>query len=555
VVLLEQISSQLAGFSNNTPPSSPGTAATAPFSPGLAILWVNVLWFLSLVTSIASAFYVMLVQQWVRRYTRMTQDLPREHVCIRLSLFLGAHKYRLSHAIGWTKVPLHISMLLFLSGLVIFLFTISLTIAIVVAIFTGLLGLAYFTLTILPVIDELCPYFTPMSDMSWYVWHAYAALAVLYWRWVAKLLHDIVVPHNLGDIRTSRQGTPPGQSTPPGQGIPSRQRRLSKWLGTLERSLWRHQQSLKDGLQSSIVQRALRSPVSMDTNMLTWLLQRPRMSESGMIREFLTNIPPITLVQLMCAPQKLGQVDLRRRLSDLLGSCAPGTVGLNLDEDERCRRLQACLNTVDVVVKAHFVTDGVSPSPSLLNEIWAEFANMRLMRALWVDRDLGIRLTARSICALFAKYLLNKSQHQESELLWLEGALGVPSHAVINVAFGSPQLRQVLNAKSFINGVLPHQTDVLPAEHLGSFSGTLQIIMTTKVQTHLSRNRLKRHLSTLVRQIQDDPDEANGDVVNKLYAMFPGYIPSPGLAPALTVPIPSSSGPSRASLAGTSSQV
>ncbi|KAI0279020.1 hypothetical protein BGY98DRAFT_907290, partial [Russula aff. rugulosa BPL654] len=116
-ILLSQISQQLTGFQNNT---YPRPQETAPFSPTLAILFVNALWFLSLVIAIVSAFYVMLVQQWIRQYTQTLAELT-DNQRVRSCLFIGSQKYKLSHAIGWIPLPLHISVFLFLSGLIIFL--------------------------------------------------------------------------------------------------------------------------------------------------------------------------------------------------------------------------------------------------------------------------------------------------------------------------------------------------------------------------------------------------------------------------------------------------
>jgi len=77
--LLEQISQQLAGFQNTTfPPSQNSTS----FSPSHTIICVNVLWFLSLITSIVSAFYVMLVQQWVHWHQEKPPTLARANARI-----------------------------------------------------------------------------------------------------------------------------------------------------------------------------------------------------------------------------------------------------------------------------------------------------------------------------------------------------------------------------------------------------------------------------------------------------------------------------------------
>ena len=115
VVLLGQISQQLAGFQNSTHTLSEDSAS---FPPSRPMLWVNALWFLNLVTSIVSAFYVMLVQQWFRRYTQVTEDLSNDDGRVRPSLFLGTQKYQMSDAIGFIPLPPHISVFLFFSGLI-----------------------------------------------------------------------------------------------------------------------------------------------------------------------------------------------------------------------------------------------------------------------------------------------------------------------------------------------------------------------------------------------------------------------------------------------------
>jgi hypothetical protein len=122
------------------------------------------LWFLGFVIAIVSSFYVMLVQQWIRRYTQTLAELTDTasgNQRVRSCLFIGSQKYKSSHAIGLIPLPLHISVFLFLSGLIIFLFTISNAITIVPTVAVVLIGLSYVVLTILPIIDKVCPYFTP----------------------------------------------------------------------------------------------------------------------------------------------------------------------------------------------------------------------------------------------------------------------------------------------------------------------------------------------------------------------------------------------------------
>ncbi|KAH9971313.1 hypothetical protein BGW80DRAFT_1143582, partial [Lactifluus volemus] len=60
---------QLLADPNISRASIPATPATLPpFSPPRYAIWVNSLWFLSLVISLTSALLATLLQQWARRY-------------------------------------------------------------------------------------------------------------------------------------------------------------------------------------------------------------------------------------------------------------------------------------------------------------------------------------------------------------------------------------------------------------------------------------------------------------------------------------------------------
>ncbi|KAF8265148.1 hypothetical protein EI94DRAFT_1577801, partial [Lactarius quietus] len=53
--------------------SSSLPASPPPFSPPKYAIWVNSFWFLSLVISITCALLATLLQQWARRYLKVTQ--------------------------------------------------------------------------------------------------------------------------------------------------------------------------------------------------------------------------------------------------------------------------------------------------------------------------------------------------------------------------------------------------------------------------------------------------------------------------------------------------
>jgi hypothetical protein len=62
---------------------------------------------------------------------------------------------------------LHLSLFLFLTGLVIFFFAVYKTVAIAVSIAVGLFVVLYLTLTILACVDHNFPYSTPLSGVRW----------------------------------------------------------------------------------------------------------------------------------------------------------------------------------------------------------------------------------------------------------------------------------------------------------------------------------------------------------------------------------------------------
>ncbi|KAI0245378.1 hypothetical protein BJV78DRAFT_1139053, partial [Lactifluus subvellereus] len=110
-------------------PSIPSTPAQPPpFSPPKYAIWVNSLLFLSLVISLTCAMLATLLQQWARRYLRVTQ-LPRcsPHRRARMRAFFshGVDRFRLSWVVEALPTLVHLSLFLFFAGLLIYLFNIN----------------------------------------------------------------------------------------------------------------------------------------------------------------------------------------------------------------------------------------------------------------------------------------------------------------------------------------------------------------------------------------------------------------------------------------------
>jgi hypothetical protein len=505
VFLLGQLSQQLAGVANGTniqPQPYPS------FSPSVPIVCINSIWLLSLMLSTTSALFATLSQQWARRYLQLPQisSVSRDCARVRSFLFLGTRKYQMYYAVETAPTLLHISVFLFNIGLVIFFFTIYNPVAIVVLVSVVLFAVVYFVLTILPCIDHVCPYRTPLSGISWYLWHVFAFLTKSFFQGILRQLHSLLVPYNLGEVRLWRQ------------------RMLTGWLEYIENSLNRHKQRLMDGFRRSIVNDALSEPQNIDVKALTWLFQLPALADKSKIEKFVAGIPGEMISQLFSNPPKHGKNPFRDRLFALLRSCAPGTVGL--DKDIRSHRLSVCLDAVYHIANAPFVPNGVSLSSSLLNDVRIHFANIGLMRLLWDDGNPAICVTARSICALLARQLLRKNPLEQSELAWLQDVMGQPSNTIYNQLYNLPAV-DYMNIDSFVFGVLADQTDDLPPiTQATTFTKTLAILMNSGSQIDLRRDTFAAQLPSLIQRMEEADHEDRDIVVDKLRRMYQGFLPT-----------------------------
>lgn len=170
VLLLSQISLQLAALSSGTPSPTPLTLPDATsFQATPAAVRVNTLWFISLGMSTACALWATLMQQWTRRYVQVA-DRPYaqpKRARIRAYFADGVEKFALAAAVEVLPVLLHTSVLLFYIGLVDFLLHINHTVAFTLLSLVALCVAVYFVLSIMPLYFPNSPYQTPLSAVFW----------------------------------------------------------------------------------------------------------------------------------------------------------------------------------------------------------------------------------------------------------------------------------------------------------------------------------------------------------------------------------------------------
>ena len=142
-------------------------AKPPPFSPPTYAIWVNSLWLLSFVLSLICALLATSMQQWARRYIRVTRPArcsPEKRARMRAFFSNGVDK-RGNHLVnGGLPILLHLSVLLFFGGLSIFLFNTNRAVYSSVFWLIAVFSTMYVFLTLSPIALLDSPYFTPLSD-------------------------------------------------------------------------------------------------------------------------------------------------------------------------------------------------------------------------------------------------------------------------------------------------------------------------------------------------------------------------------------------------------
>ncbi|KAN0128545.1 hypothetical protein V8E53_013590 [Lactarius tabidus] len=172
------------------PPSPP------PFTPPTYGIWINSLWFLSLVISMTCTVLANLLQQWARKYLKVIQPLSA-------SSEPGRARYRAFYAEGvenfllpWVfealPAMLHLSVFLFFAGLVVFLWNFDPTISkLILSWVTGCMIL-YGYITFIPIFCYDSPYNTPLSPLAWSIVTGVSFLTLQVFEWVSYFLNVLL---------------------------------------------------------------------------------------------------------------------------------------------------------------------------------------------------------------------------------------------------------------------------------------------------------------------------------------------------------------------------
>jgi hypothetical protein len=132
--------------------SIPSTLAKPPaFSPPKYAVWVNSLWLLALVISLTGAMLVTLEQRFVRQYVILTQNKDYSLETRAMVHAKVAEGGMLNEAENSYLFCLHLSLLLFAAGLLIYFFNINRATFGAVVWFIAITTVAYALFSVLPI--------------------------------------------------------------------------------------------------------------------------------------------------------------------------------------------------------------------------------------------------------------------------------------------------------------------------------------------------------------------------------------------------------------------
>ena len=170
--------------SNISLPSSP-----PPFTPPTYAIWVNALWFMSLVLNLTCAILANLLQQWARRYLEATQTDYVLHRRAHTRAFYaeGVKKFLVPWVFEALPAMLHLSVFFFFAGLVVFLWKFDHTISQLVLSWVSLCTVLYGCATFVPIFRQDSPYSTPLTPLARYIFVAVSMVFVVIYIWFCFL--------------------------------------------------------------------------------------------------------------------------------------------------------------------------------------------------------------------------------------------------------------------------------------------------------------------------------------------------------------------------------
>jgi len=164
-----------------------GTNLTLPedanpdlFQPKATHRAINALWFTSLTLALIVSMLAILAKQWIGMFvSRMRMPVPDlRYWAHRHRVYRdGLDKWKLTTFVSGLSIFLHVSLLLFLIGLMIYTYELDLVVFLLITTLSGLALTIYTVTTFAPLFDGTCPTATPLlihgRDTMLWIWNGF----------------------------------------------------------------------------------------------------------------------------------------------------------------------------------------------------------------------------------------------------------------------------------------------------------------------------------------------------------------------------------------------
>jgi hypothetical protein len=130
--------------------------------------------------SLTCGLLATLLQQWARRYIKITQPPygPRKRARIRAFFAEGVEKWHLPWAVEALPTLLHLSLFFFFAGLLVLLVNTDYAVFGIVAGWVSLCIAVYGCITLIPIFRHDSPYCSPLSSLAWSLFNSTICVAI-----------------------------------------------------------------------------------------------------------------------------------------------------------------------------------------------------------------------------------------------------------------------------------------------------------------------------------------------------------------------------------------
>ncbi|KAF9043724.1 hypothetical protein BDZ89DRAFT_1128080 [Hymenopellis radicata] len=150
--------------------TTPSIDPAQKFRPDALDVWINGLWAASLTAALVVALVSVLVKQWLHHYISLPSGTPLDRSHVRQFRFMGLERWRVRVIIGMLPLIMHVSLMLFLAGLVLFYIPLRVSLAWTIGIGAVVVCILYLVSNTMPLLFPQCPYQTPLTDFLHNTW-------------------------------------------------------------------------------------------------------------------------------------------------------------------------------------------------------------------------------------------------------------------------------------------------------------------------------------------------------------------------------------------------